>query len=71
MKQKPFRCEAKESTGLSRGEDAKDARLVYFGLVEQSPDDLPGVLTALDVRVVIGAGPPRLRWPARLAPFMA
>ena len=48
-----------------------DARLVYFGLVEQSPDDLPGVLTALDVRVVIGAGPPRLRWPERLAPFMA
>jgi hypothetical protein len=46
-----------------------DARTALPLLARWTPEELPAQLNALDVRLVIGAGPARLRWNGESAAF--
>jgi site-specific DNA recombinase len=48
-----------------------DARTALPLLARWTPEELPAQLNALDVRLVIGAGPARLRWNGETAAFFA
>jgi DNA invertase Pin-like site-specific DNA recombinase len=37
--------------------------------IQHAPSELPAILHAIDVRIVLGGDAPMLRWPAHLAPF--
>lgn len=45
----------------ARHERLMAARLAFVGLAEHAPQELPGILTTLDVRIVIGDDAPRTR----------
>lgn len=45
------------------------AAMALHTVLNHTPDDMPGILHALDVSLIIGDGPPRLRFGRATAPF--